>query len=231
MRKFLFIAAAFFAAPLQANEGYEWEAEHIHSDLPLYTFDWDDLWPRSMTAPDIIAGCTSRVAFGDWAFKPNPDDESGDPYWIRVSNYGAFHCAANLRVSDARENLNDGRFSQGLFAKIGKARKGENSWELWVLQEGFVPGSDYLLLAREADDESVVDEFTVLQRRCPKRAIRETRSLDIWGGRYCSINSQRELLSLAKRMLREPPLGTLTRHGKKVPDTEVPDPSKSQASD
>src|SRR3546814_16867158 len=93
MRSILALFALCLSLPLHAEDEYEWQAERVHAPLPLYTFEWDDAWPRSYTAPDIIAGCTSRVAFGDWQFLPNPADEFGDPYWLRVSNYGVFHFA------------------------------------------------------------------------------------------------------------------------------------------
>ncbi|MEM7666019.1 MAG: hypothetical protein AAF250_09205 [Pseudomonadota bacterium] len=225
------LALASIGAPVAANAEYEWEAEQVHSDLPLYTFDWEELWPRSLDDPDIIAGCGSRVGFGDWRFTPNPDDEYGETSWYRIRNYGTFHCAANLFVSDAREDLDEGEFSRGLFVKIGRSRRGGKPWELWVLQVGFLPGSDYILLAREENDEGLIEEFTVLQRRCPRSKIREVDGMDIWLTRYCSINSRTELLSLAKRMLSEPALGTIARaENEEEPDTEVPDPSISKKS-
>ncbi len=230
MRKVMILFALLFAPPLQAEELYEWEAERVHSDLPLYTFDWDDVWPRGMTGPDIIAGCESRVAFGDWEFKPNPDDEFGDPYWIRVANYGAFHCAANLYNADEREGLDEGGFSRGLFARIGETRKGGELFELWALQEGFVPGSDYLLLARKAENDDLITRFEVLQRRCPRSRMREVDGLDIWTTSYCSINTRGELLRLAKRMLREPALGTLSLAKEEGPVSEETGPTNSEAS-
>src|SRR3546814_463228 len=153
MRSILALFALCLSLPLHAEDEYEWQAERVHAPLPLYTFEWDDAWPRSYTAPDIIAGCTSRVAFGDWQFLPNPDDEFGDPYWIRVSNYGVFHCAANLLIADDRDNLDDGEFMRGLFVRIGTGMLDGTTWELWVLQQGFVPGSSYTLLARKNGDE------------------------------------------------------------------------------
>jgi hypothetical protein len=214
---------------LAEDEDYMFEAELIHSPLPLYTFDWDHVWPRGMVPDaDLIAGCETRVAFGDWRFSPNSADEYADPWWLRVGNYGAFHCAANLLEADEREELPEGEFTRGLFAMIGEGRADGRSWELWALQKGFVPGSNYLLLAREAGGEDLVKGFTVLQRRCPRRSVREADGMDVWRTRYCAVESHAELLALARRMLREMPLGTLglvEDANEKGPDAEAPDPS------
>jgi len=147
------LAAMLLAAPaLAEDEKYVFEAELIHAPVPLYTFDWKQVWPRGMVPDaDTIAGCASRVAFGDWRFTPNLEDEYADPWWLRVSNYGVFHCAANLLEADEREELGEGEFSRGLFAMIGEGSTDGRAWELWVLQKGFVPGSAYVLLAREAE--------------------------------------------------------------------------------
>ena len=97
-----------------------------------------------------------------------------------------------------------------------------------MLQKGFVPGSDYVLLAREAEGDGPVRRFTVLQRRCPRASVREADGMDVWTTRYCGIESRAELLALARRMLRAKPLGTLEWVGdnnEEGPDAEAPDPS------
>lgn len=188
----------------------EFEAAQIHSDVPIYTFNYEELWPRSIEpSAGMIAGCFSRVSFGDWKFTPNAADEYEDEWWLRISNYGAFHCAANFLYADAQAQLDDGRFSRGLFARIGVEDVDEPRRELWVLQEGFVPGSSYLLLSREVNDD-LVTSFSVLQRRCPIGATREALGMDVWLTSYCSINSDSDMFRLANEMLKLPPLGELT---------------------
>jgi hypothetical protein len=230
MRRLFVLAWMLLASPaLAQDEEYVFEAELIHAPVPLYTFEWEQLWPRGMVPDaDTITGCASRVAFGDWRFTPNPEDEYADPWWLRVSNYGVFHCAANLLEADEREELEEGGFSLGLFAMTGEGKADGRAWELWVLQEGFVPGSDYVLLAREAEGDDLVRRFTVLQRRCPRRSVREASGMDVWTTRYCAVESRAGLLALARRMLRERPLGTLELvedENGKGPDAVAPDPS------
>lgn len=223
------IASGLLSTPALGEEEYEWEAARVHSDLPLYTFDWEETWPRSFAqgeGDDFEFGCINRVSFGDWKFTPNPDDEYADSSWFRFSNYGVFHCAANIRKADGSDGLEEGDFSYGLFVKMGEADKQGEQYELWALQEGFVPGSDYILLSRKASDKGIVARFNVLQRRCPQSRMREVEGMDIFITRYCAINTRAEMLEFAKQMLREPPLGTIELTNEKGSD-QSPDPSES----
>jgi len=208
---------ALLSAPTAAQEegDYEWIADTVRSDLPLYTFAWEDVWPRGFShgeGKDYQFGCESRVALGDWRLTPNPDDPDGEPLWWRITNHGFFHCGTHMRDADEREELSEageGNSQPGLIARIGTARHAGQRWELWVFQKGFLPGSEYTLLARSAETDELIKRFTLLQRRCPHRNVREASDMDSWRTRYCAINTRGELLALAKRMLREPSLGEL----------------------
>lgn len=237
----LALAAALTGAPRLAAEddeeqGVELADDWLHAPLPLYTFAWPDLWPRHFVPdpePGVISlgGCESRVAFGDWRFVSNPADPFSNEYWLRVDNYGVFHCAANLYNADAREELSEGEFSRGFFALIGEGHARGRTYELWVLQEGFVPGSSYMLLARNKAEqqETSIRRFEVLQRRCPRGKLRVAEEMDVWRTRYCAIDSRAELLTLARRMLQEPFLGALTWAGEeKGPEAEASDPLISE---
>ena len=197
-------------APVLAEDASEVVVERIHSDLPLYTFDWEAIWPRSFSSKDEF-GCMSRVAFGDWRFVPAQANQHEEEYWERFSNYGVFHCAAVMRTADERTGLEDARWEYGFFVQLGKAKLGSADWEIWALQKGTVPGSDYTLLAREPRQEELIHEFRVLQQHCPSGRLLEADGLDVWNTRYCAINSRSELLSLGRRMLRLPPRGTIAR--------------------
>lgn len=200
---------AFFQFPSAAAAADEMTAERIHSDLPLYTFDWNETWPRSFSSGDDF-GCTSRVAFGDWRFTPSPENSFSEQHWERFTNYGVFHCTAVMRTADKRGELDDARWEYGFFVRLGTAHKGGVAWELWALQKGMVPGSEYTLLAREPS-KTAIERFTVLQRRCPSGMRREAKGLDIWVTRYCAINSRAELLSVSRKMLLLPALGVIER--------------------
>jgi hypothetical protein len=225
----LALVASLTGAPGQATEegegdGAEVALERLHAPLPLYTFAWPYLWPRSFTddGPDPSFGCTSRVAFGDWEFVSTRADYGGLSGWTRIENYGVFHCAANLFAADEREQLAEGEFSRGLFALIGKGQASGKTYELWVLQQGFVPGSSYILLARDpaAQAEGAIARFDVLQRECQRGRLRKAEDMDGWLTSYCAVESRDELLALARKMLRKPFAGEFVRVGVASPERE-----------
>jgi hypothetical protein len=141
---------------------------------------------------------------GDWKFT----DSENEVWWWRLTNYGVFHCAIVERRAEERAELKPARWSYSFFVRIGSVGSGISLRELWVLQSGTVPGTDYTLLAREPS-KATIKAFAVLQRRCPPGAERKGPPMDVWRTGYCAINSRSDLLSLARRMARLPPLGTL----------------------
>lgn len=194
------------AAP---DDGIERAADRLHSDLPLYDFSYTEFWPRHFTEADGSFGCSSRVPFGDWRLTAA---DAEDRIW-RFTNYGVFHCAMVFREGDDLADLEErqSHYEYGFVARIGTARRAGRDVELWTLQRGTVPGSDYILLSRAAEPGRI-QQFTVLQRRCPPgrtRKLKSGQNLDIWGTRYCAINSRGELLALAREMASLPPLGEL----------------------
>ncbi|PXA98431.1 hypothetical protein DMC47_08600 [Nostoc sp. 3335mG] len=207
--------AAAQPAPVDYDED-ERADDYLHSPVPLYGFEWPELWPRSLdSATDI--GCASRVGFGDWRFTPDPGDAYGEEHWERVANFGAIHCAAVLSMADRRSELKRAPSDRGFFVRLGVAQKGPARWELWAVQRGFVPGSSYVLLAREEGDSAeagVISRFTVLQRRCPADKLVDSGGVDVWSTRYCRVGSRDELLTLAREMLTLPPLGVIALDGK-----------------
>lgn len=207
---FAAIAAPAFAA---SNHDVELVADRLHSDLPLYDFSFPDIWPQHFSDANGDFGCTSRVPFGDWRFT-GAEEES--QIW-RMTNYGVFHCAMIFSegVDSAELEKPETRYEYGFIVRLGTIRRNGNTVELWVLQRGTIPGSNYILLARDAGPGKI-ESFTVLQRKCPsghERKLRGNANLDIWATRYCAINSRRDLLTLAKAMLALPALGHLQLHG------------------
>ena len=123
-------------------------------------------------------------------------------------------------------NLTRVPFSRGFFARIGEGRRDGRTFEIWVLQQGMIPGSEYTLLARNGGKDDLIRSFRVLQSRCPKSNLLKARNLDVWQTRYCKINDRHQLLRFARRMLREPDYGTLEliEGVEEGPETEAPDP-------
>lgn len=200
------LVALLYAGPATAQDAEERHEELVHADLPLYGGE-DEKWPKAFTDDDGGFGCASSVRFGDWSYR---DAEGGDEArWYRFSNYGVFHCFAVVKEAPERTELGAASFRYAFFVPIGEARIDRRKIELWVLQMGGRPGSDYLLLAREPA-KGMVTRFDVLQRKCPPSAIRDGGGIDILPTRYCAINSRNDLVALARAMGRLKPLGTIT---------------------
>lgn len=200
------LAALVCAGSATAQEDGELHEELIHADLPLYG-DQDEKWPKAFADEDGSFGCASSIGFGDWRYRGA--EREAEPPWYRFSNYGAFHCFAVIREAPERAELGAVSFRYGFFVPIGEARIQRRKIELWALQTGERPGSDYLLLAREPA-KGMVTRFDVLQRKCPPGAVRDSGGIGILSTRYCAINSRNELVALAKAMVRHKPLGVLT---------------------
>lgn len=177
----------------------------LHADLPLFGSEADKS-PYAVSDEKSF-GCASRVGFGDWRYdrEDRDDDESK---WFRVTNYGVFHCWANVARADGPQSLETASPRPSFFVELGTVNIGGKAIELWALQLGARPGSDYVLLAR-APGESRVEEFNVLQMKCPARSVRDSGGLSILITRYCAINDPRALKALARNMARLPPLGRM----------------------
>lgn len=211
----LWVVAAMLvpgAASAQAGRNEPVVVDMIHSTLPLYTSEWAQLWPRSDQVDDYF-GCASRVSTGDWRFTPDPKFRGRAVRWERFGDYGTSYCAALFRAADQRSRLEEVPGDIGFFVQLGQADRGAARWELWAIQTGTAPGSDYRLLAREVGS-GMVERFTVLQQRCPAANVVEAEGMDISPTRYCRIESRDELLTLARDMLALPPLGVIQLEGK-----------------
>lgn len=199
------IAITAFAGARPGDEPPEAFTDLIHADLPIFPSAEAEMWPRRFEEAETgNFGCTSRIAFGDWVLRSGPGDDDDDEEWRRIENYGVFHCFALVSSAKERNALDGVDARPSFFVEIGES----DGLELWALQIGTRPGSDYLLLAREPGPGAIY-EFTVLQRRCLDHNIRNAGSIDSLITRYCAINSKGELRSLARRMAKLAPLGTL----------------------
>jgi len=187
----------------------EVESDLLHSDLPIFGHGSDNVWPQHFYDEDSF-GCTSPVGFGDWVFQKTNAEVESDVQWYRFSNYGVFHCWANTSRAYERTRLDDADFHPSFFVFLGKTSVDQRDIELWTIQIGARPGSDYLLLSR-APANGVIEKFSVLETACPRTNVRDAGSLDILLTRYCAVNSRTELIRLARSMAKRPPLGTLTR--------------------
>ena len=205
-------AACIFAGcatvPTESTVDQDRGRDLIHSDVPLLASGSDDYWPRSFTEGADF-GCESRVAFGDWVLRESDGSDHDDPIWYSVRNYGAFHCFAQIGTASERSELAGADVRPSFFVRLGTERSRNATLELWAMQIGARPGSDYVLLSREPT-EGTIRSFSVLQRKCPAAQFRTSGPLGILRTDYCSINSREDLRRLARRMLDLAPLGTMS---------------------
>jgi hypothetical protein len=198
------LLGAFFGAQAEPEERH---AVTIHSDLPLWTHRQGNLWPRGFVDDDSF-GCESRVRYGVWRLDEAGEEEE-EATWYRFANYGVFHCFMLVKHAHVREGLAGGDSDASFLVELGTTRGRDGPVELWALQRGVVPGSDYLLLSRPPVNEAIT-AFDVLQRECPRGRLRSGPQISILLTRYCVINDRQELTQLARRMARLPALGRLT---------------------
>lgn len=185
------------------------DASLIHSDEPLWAPGTPEVWPQHFVDRDSF-GCSHRIQLGVWHYTA-ADADLGHQ-WYRFANYGVMHCWMN--VAEAYEPGNFQGTRPGFLIQLGRVA----DKELWALQVGARPGSDYVLLARPAGPDRI-ERFDVLQHECPKGHTRGGRSLDILLTSYCSINTKSQLVALAREMAKRPILGTMTFEGE-LPDTQ-----------
>ncbi|MAT36252.1 MAG: hypothetical protein CMK06_14110 [Ponticaulis sp.] len=175
----------------------------IHSDLPLFSSGDEGMWPRPF-ADDDSFGCVSSVSSGDWRLDFAGGEESE---WIRLENYGAFHCWMNSWSADQRDELGRADALPTFFIHAADAKIDGKAIALWAVQIGALPGSEYMLLSRSRGSDP--EKFTVLQKACPEDAIRNGEILSILRTEYCAINSKQDLIELMKEMAAQSPAGQL----------------------
>lgn len=184
----LALAFGWLALPALAQEA----EMTIHSDLPLWTDIRDErMWPTRFeeeSGESISFGCRSKIALGDWELTVGADFYGRDG-WFRF-NSGAMHCYLGESRADERDYLDGVPASPSFLIELGRAPGPEGELDLWALQSGLSPGSDYILLANKPV-EGMITALDVLQRVCPRGNVRGGPRVDILGTDYCVINSQR----------------------------------------
>jgi len=183
----------------------------IHADLPLWD-NGDGLWPRGFS-DDESFGCTGPLKFGDWkaTYFPESEDEEAytpDAEFLNIYNYGVMHCAYGFQWADSLDEVSSAEAKLGHLVEIGKINTPRGVRKLWVIQQGFRPGSSYILLASE-DNDLIRIKFEILPMNCPKPYERDAGTIGIFMTRYCSINDKASFKRFAKRMAKLEPVGTL----------------------
>jgi len=197
------MSLVIWSPDIYAQDDVELEDILIHSDLPLWGSKSKNVWPQSFV-DDTSFGCASKIKFGDWKYTEGEEIDS----WFRLTNYGVFHCYLMVRKAYDRSNLKAKDWQPTYLIEIDQVKHGQKTLGLSILQLGARPGSDYILLAHDKSDD-MVKTYYVLQRACSRKNTRTGPEMDILSTRYCAVNSKRELIRMAKKMAKRPPLGKL----------------------
>jgi hypothetical protein len=194
----------------------------LHADTPLFGGS-DQTWPEHFSSGDSF-GCKSAIFFGVWKRTDAPDreapDEPPDTSWLRVDNYGVFHCAYILSEAN-QEPFEWEDYEYSLLVKLGSAKGPKGPLDLYAFQKGFRPGSTYLLLAAEPTDaDKAITRFFVLAPDCPRDWWRGNGVIDVWRTDYCAVPDKAGLRRIAVSAARRPPAATLEYVGPDPEDAE-----------
>lgn len=198
------LMALALASPVAAQE-------YLHSDEPLFTMA-DDPWPRHFFEDDGF-GCASIVPMGVWrrvdAPGGNPQaDELSNVNRLRFRNYGAFHCAYLIDWSESDEADDWRDFDYGLIGGLGQVDEPDGKLDLYAIQSGFRPGSNYLLVAVRPT-KGLITQIIVLEPECPREWVRGKKPYDVWRADYCAVPDLAGLRRLARADARKPPAALL----------------------
>lgn len=205
----IMLASLFFG--LQAGGA---QAQALRSDSPLWTYQQErdaGLYPEAFTDKDGF-GCSVPLRLGVYQRVPvdqqADDDSGGEMSFVRIDNYGAFHCALVYGEADDRADV-DTAFEDHAWLivldKIPRPDGGEDV--LLALQIGIRNGSRYELFRRRASDLSAPLEE--LDWRCPATAEHRVAHIDIWVQDSCVVSSKSDLRGVARSAARRPILATL----------------------
>lgn len=205
------------------------QAQQLRSDSPLWTDHQDRdaaLYPEAFFDKDGF-GCSIPFRLGVYrrvaVVQQDGDDSEDAVSFVRIGNYGVFHCALVYGRTDDRADADTAFEDYAWLILLDKVRRpdgGED--ELLALQIGIGNGSRYALFRRRVSDLSAPLEE--LDWRCPADAERRTARLDIWVQDTCVVSSKSALRRVARKAMRLPILATLDLTGASadVPGGTVP---------
>lgn len=208
MKRMLTIALAFSSLALPA------QALEIRSDLPLWggSESRQPIWPQHFQ-DEYGFGCVSELKFGDWRFREADDNADGPFDWMRISNYGVFHCAARFGEAYTRDGLAHVHVELGYLVGLGEGRGASGPEQLYALQIG-LHASRYLLLAAPTPAAGAeVERYRVLDPDCPHKAVRKGPTVEIFLTSYCAVADRATLIAMARDGVRKPSDSWLERVG------------------
>lgn len=207
----LLAATALWGAPAAAQDVL------LRSDLPLWTGEEDDLYPKNFYDADSF-GCISNIRTGDFRMTETFEGGETSETWYRVHNYGVFHCALVIRSAHEQAALDTASSEFFWVVVLDKVRTEAGEIELLAFQHGARGGSTYLLFSRLADSED--GGLTLLAPECPDSMKRGGLPIDVWRTDYCAVPDQDALRRIARDAAGHPPIGRLEFIGYTPPADE-----------
>lgn len=206
------------------------KADPIRSDLPLWGTGGgsETIWPQGFSNGDGF-GCASHLRFGDWRWmeQDEDDDTPRESEWLRISNYGVHHCAAMFRAAYKREGLKHAIVDLGYLVALGRATGAEGVEDLFALQVGLNPGSQYYLLAAPVMENGYERRrYRLLEPDCSRGALRKGPRAGIFGTTYCAVNDRRTMIAMAKAGVKQKSETWLEWVGDTPRDDGLPAPRK-----
>jgi hypothetical protein len=164
------------------------------------------LYPQHFTDADSF-GCSVPLQLGVYRRDWNGGDR--DDAFVRVQNYGVFHCALIYGEAFDRADADTAFEDHAWLIMLDKNRRADGGEDqLMALQIGVRAGSRYVLLRRRGTELSA--SLEELDWNCPANAERRTARLDIWVQDSCIIASKAELRQVARAAARRPIVATWT---------------------
>lgn len=184
------------------------EAQTLRSDSPLWTYQNErdpGLYPEHFVNEDSF-GCAVPLRLG--IYRHSSVDDEGDETFVRIENYGVFHCALIYGETSDRADADSAFEDHAWLIELDKVRQPDGRDErLLALQIGVQAGSRYILLRdRDGDLSSPLEE---LDWKCPASAERRTARIDVWSQNSCVISSKADLRRVARAASRRPAVATL----------------------
>lgn len=196
IQPFVLIAILLLAA--ESARAAERETTVIYTDAPLFK---SGLHPHSFFEGDSF-GCATRYGFGDWKAVVPPSEVGDEPFesWVRLDNYGVFHCAYRVGIANSQADLVLDRY--GWIADLGPITADAKVRRLIVLQTEVPGGMENMFFLADLGPIGAT-RMDLLTIRCPKANWTEG-GIDQWRQRVCRINDTQMLKRLARQAARRP---------------------------
>jgi hypothetical protein len=179
------------------------QAQTLRSDSPLWTYQNEPdpgLYPEHFVDQESF-GCAVPLHLG--VYRRTSTGEDADISFMRVANYGVFHCALMYGEANDPEDIDTAFEDYAWLIELDRKDRADGTTNrLLALQIGIKAGSRYVLLRHRASESTT--SLGELDWKCPAGAERRTARIDIWQQNACVISSKDDLRRIARIADRQP---------------------------